>query len=130
MRIARDLHDVVAHQIAVINLHAGVASAALAARPDAAERPLLTIRSAARTVMSEIGDLLAMLRGTAEGPDGVWLAPPGNLGQLQELLDDFRATGLEVTQRHLGMVSRVSKSGLSPSGVPCTAATVGPCRFA
>lgn len=45
LAIARDLHDAVAHQIAVINLHASVATSALRERPNAAERSLATIRS-------------------------------------------------------------------------------------
>jgi signal transduction histidine kinase len=70
---ARDLHDVVAHQIAVINLHAGVASSALRTRPDSAEASLALIRTASRTVLTEIGDLLAALRD----PDAVDAGLPG-----------------------------------------------------
>ncbi len=66
LNIARDLHDAVAHQIAVISLNAGVASSALESRPETAREALATIRSAAREVLGEIGDLLAMLR--AEEP--------------------------------------------------------------
>lgn len=102
LRIARDLHDVVAHQIAVINLHAGVASAAVRSRPGDAEQSLATIRSAARTVLGEIGDLLAMLRGGPEQSDEMPLAPLGGMDRLEELLDHFRQTGLDVTHRTVG----------------------------
>jgi signal transduction histidine kinase len=102
LRIARDLHDVVAHQIAVINLQAGVASAAVRSRPGDAEQSLATIRSAARTVLGEIGDLLAMLRGGSEHSGEPALAPLGGMGRLEELLDHFRQTGLDVTHRTEG----------------------------
>lgn len=102
LRIARDLHDVVAHQIAVINLHAGVASAAVRSRPGEAEQSLATIRSAARTVLGEIGDLLAMLRGGPEHSGEPALAPLGGMDRLGELLDHFRQTGLDVTRRTVG----------------------------
>lgn len=62
LRIARDLHDAVAHQISVISLNAGVASSALESRPEKAREALGAIRSASRTVLSEIGNLLEVLR--------------------------------------------------------------------
>ncbi|WP_221584669.1 histidine kinase [Microbacterium sp. G2-8] len=96
LAIARDLHDVVAHQIAVINLHAGVASSALRDRPDDAERSLVTIRDASRSVLAEIGDLLTTLRDPAS-PD---VGPPG-LTQLDDMVREFSTHGLqtEVTRQ-------------------------------
>lgn len=94
LSVARDLHDVVAHQIAVINLHAGVASSALRTRPDTAESSLAVVRGAARTVLSEIGDLMATLRD----PDAVDTAPVG-LSQLDEVVRSFATLGLAVTVR-------------------------------
>lgn len=96
LAIARDLHDVVAHQIAVINLHAGVASSALPDRPDDADTSLRVIRRASRTVLTEIGDLLAALRdpGAAEGPAG--------LAQLDDVVREFASSGLDVTVRTEG----------------------------
>jgi signal transduction histidine kinase len=97
LRIARDLHDAVAHQIAVINLHAGVASQALPERPGDAERSLATIREAARSVLSEISDLLRVLRSE---PTGAALDPErgsfGSLRQLDELVQLFGLSGLTV----------------------------------
>lgn len=95
--IARDLHDVVAHQIAVINLHAGVASSALRTRPDDAEESLAVIRRASRTVLTEIGDLLAALRD----PDAVDSGPPG-LVQLDDVVRALASDGLAVTVRTTG----------------------------
>lgn len=104
LAIARDLHDVVAHQIAVINLHAGVASSALRARPDDAERSLVTIREAARTVLGEIGGLLSVLRTSDPPADSpaAGLAPVPGLAELDRLVADFARGGLRVDVRTVG----------------------------
>ncbi|WP_188676746.1 sensor histidine kinase [Subtercola lobariae] len=101
LRIARDLHDAVAHQIAVINLHAGVASQALPARPDDAEASLATIREAARSVLSEISDLLRVLRSepgdlTGAAGSGVRRSSLSTLDRLDELVAMFEVSGLIV----------------------------------
>jgi signal transduction histidine kinase len=105
LRIARDLHDVVAHQISVISLNAGVASSSLRSKPERAEEALGTIRGAARTVLGEIGDLLTMLRADGEG-DGA--APQPGLGALDALLAEFASDGLDVTLRAEGDLARLS----------------------
>lgn len=97
LAIARDLHDAVAHQIAVINLHAGVAGSALHDRPDDAEHSLAVIRQASRTVLTQIGDLLATLRDPGSPGTG-----PAGLAQLDDVLRQFRGHGLDVTVRRLG----------------------------
>lgn len=97
LAIARDLHDAVAHQIAVINLHAGVAGSALRERPDDAEHSLAVIRQASRTVLTQIGDLLATLRDPGSPGTG-----PVGLAQLDDILRQFRGHGLDVTVRRLG----------------------------
>ncbi|QYF73251.1 sensor histidine kinase [Cryobacterium sp. PAMC25264] len=103
LRIARDLHDLLAHQIAVINLHSSVASQALPDRPADAEKSLATIREAARTVLGEIGSLLNVLRA----PDAAALdestAPVAGLADLEPLLLDFERSGLRVEHRVVGM---------------------------
>jgi signal transduction histidine kinase len=108
LRIARDLHDTVAHQIAVISLNAGVASSSLESSdtppPERATEALRTIRGAARTVLGEIGDLLAMLRTE----DSAAAAPPAGLAQIDDLVRSFGAAGLSVTVRVQGDASRVS----------------------
>ncbi|TFD93497.1 two-component sensor histidine kinase [Cryobacterium lactosi] len=102
LRIARDLHDLLAHQIAVINLHSSVASQALPARPDDAEKSLATIREAARTVLGEIGSLLTVLRATDAGGTGLTTAPVAGLADLEPLLIDFERSGLRVDLRVVG----------------------------
>jgi signal transduction histidine kinase len=101
LRIARDLHDAVAHQIAVISLNAGVASSALETSPHRAQQALGTIRSASRTVLGEIGDLMAMLRRDDDVPlPGQ--EPQAGLDRLDGLVDQFVAAGLQVTVRREG----------------------------
>lgn len=106
LRIARDLHDAVAHQIAVISLNAGVASSAVDSRPDKAKESLATIRTAARTVLAEIGDLMTMLR--ADGAADSTSRPQGGLDHLEELVHQFTASGLEVHTRIEGDLTSVS----------------------
>lgn len=97
LRIARDLHDTVAHQISVISLNAGVASSSLETRPEKAKEALSTIRRASRTVLGEIGDLLEVLRSTGE-QERVTLPQPG-LDRLDALVDEFSTAGLDITTR-------------------------------
>ncbi len=100
--IARDLHDVVAHQIAVINMNANVASQILAASPEhEAEQPLATIRQASRTVLADIANLLTMLRLTNAG-DSEQLANPLGLAQLDALAAEFERNGLHLDLRIFG----------------------------
>ncbi len=106
LRIARDLHDVVAHQISVISLNAAVASSSLQTRPDAARQALHSIRSASRQVLGDIGDLLAVLRSAGENP----AAPQPGLAQLDDLIADFRRAGLDVTLRTEGAIASLSPS--------------------
>ncbi|MCS3441230.1 sensor histidine kinase [Microbacterium phyllosphaerae] len=101
VRIARDLHDVVAHQIAVISLNAGVASSSLETRPERAREALTTVRSASRTVLADIGGLMTLLR--ADGSDGsddeAEFRPQRGLSDLDALLSGFRDAGLRVDLR-------------------------------
>lgn len=104
LRIARDLHDAVAHQISVINLHAGVAVRAIEENPDAARAALATVSTAARRVLGEIGDLLSTLRASDESQP---LTPAPGLGQVNALIKEFEASGLLVTSRIDGMIDEL-----------------------
>lgn len=97
LRIARDLHDTVAHQISVISLNAGVASSSLETRPEKAKQALSTIRRASRTVLGEIGDLLEVLR--SEGDEGRIALPQPGLDRVDTLIDEFSGAGLTITTR-------------------------------
>ncbi|MBG6237593.1 signal transduction histidine kinase [Mycetocola sp. CAN_C7] len=105
LRIARDLHDTVAHQISVISLNAGVATSALDSRPEKAREALGTIRAAARSVLGEIGDLLVVLRAD---DDVRTSAPQPGLGQLDALVERFGETGLTVSIRLEGDIRLVT----------------------
>jgi len=107
LRIARDLHDVVAHQIAVISLNAGVASASLESKPEKARESLGTIRSAARVVLGEIGDLLEMLRADSDDPADSMLPQPGLAG-IDALVASFAESGLRANLRIEGDLGRIS----------------------
>ncbi|WP_141930011.1 sensor histidine kinase [Microbacterium sp. SLBN-146] len=108
LRIARDLHDAVAHQISVISLNAGVASTSLETRPEKTREALANIREASRSVLTEIGDLLEMLRRADDDStvEGVRAPQPG-LDRLDDLLERFRASGLDVVARREGAVEDV-----------------------
>lgn len=95
LRIARDLHDAVAHQISVISLNAGVASAALDSRPERAREALSTIRTASRDVLSQIGGMLSVLRAD----ETTALREQPGLARLPELVESVRVAGLDVVLR-------------------------------
>ena len=94
LRIARDLHDVMAHHIALINVQAGVAGHVLRSNPAAAEEALGHVRRAGRTVLDELGTVLGVLRQSDEVAAPTEPAP--TLGRLPELVDSFRDAGLAV----------------------------------
>jgi signal transduction histidine kinase len=100
LRIARELHDVVAHHIAVINVQAGAAAHVLETRPEAVGPALNHIRRAADTVMKELGSVVGVLRGEDELDEAT--EPTRGLARLAELLDSFAASGLQVEHRQRG----------------------------
>jgi signal transduction histidine kinase len=95
LRIARDLHDVLAHNIVVINTHAGVA-AHLLGEPDPELAPiaesLRTVAQASSTALAELRTTLDVLRSNDSDRQPV----PG-LGQLDDLAESTRAAGVEVS---------------------------------
>ncbi|WP_415950776.1 sensor histidine kinase [Streptomyces sp. KLOTTS4A1] len=95
LRIARDLHDVVAHHIALVNVQAGVASHVMDKRPDQAKEALAHVREASRSALNELRATVGLLRqsGDPEAPT----EPASGLARLDDLLDTFRAAGLPVT---------------------------------
>jgi signal transduction histidine kinase len=99
LRIARELHDVVAHHIAMINVQAGVAAHVLRDRPDQAEEALAHVRKAARTVLDETSTLLGVLRRPDEPDED---EPTRGLARLAALLDSLGGAGLRVERRQLG----------------------------
>jgi signal transduction histidine kinase len=83
-RIARELHDVVAHGVSVIAIQSDAAEAALDRDPDLARAPLQAIRGSARDALTEMRRMLGLLR-SADDPSGV--RPQPGLAQLPELIE-------------------------------------------
>jgi signal transduction histidine kinase len=98
LHIARELHDVVAHHIAVITVQAGVAGHLLDTDPAQAREALDHVRSAGQTVLREMGTILGVLR---DRPDEDRHPAPGLAG-VDELVVEARRAGLAVTLRVSG----------------------------
>ncbi|WP_052865771.1 sensor histidine kinase [Streptomyces niger] len=94
MRIARELHDVVAHHIALVNVQAGVASHVMDSRPDQAKQALAHVREASRSALEELRATVGLLR-QSDDPQAPTEPAPG-LGVLDQLIDGFVRAGLPV----------------------------------
>lgn len=101
LRIARDVHDLVAHHIAVISVQSGVAGHLVESDPVAAVQALGVVRSAASTVVDELGDLLGVLRSPDDVGDPT--APTPNLAAIEDLISSFAASGLYVRRETSGI---------------------------
>ncbi|WTT05820.1 sensor histidine kinase [Streptomyces sp. NBC_00090] len=93
LRIARELHDVLAHSISVINVQAGVGLALLDSHPEQARSALTTIKAASKEALGEVRQVLDTLRTPGDAPR----APAPGLGRLPELVEQAGAAGLTVT---------------------------------
>jgi signal transduction histidine kinase len=96
-RIARELHDVVAHHVSVMVVQAGGARRMLALDPERTEQALETIEGTGREALSEMRRLLGVLRDRDEATD--LLAPQPGVGGLEALVDNMRDAGLDVELR-------------------------------
>jgi signal transduction histidine kinase len=94
LRIAREVHDVVGHSLAVINLQAGVALHVVGRRPEQAEVALAAIKRSSKDALEELRATLAVFR-QPENVDGPWRPAPG-LGQLEALVAAMAEGGLPV----------------------------------
>jgi signal transduction histidine kinase len=108
LRIARELHDVVAHHIALINVQAGVAGHLLRSQPEAAEEALSHVRLASRTALSELGTLLGVLRQSGDSVAPTEPAP--GLARLDPLIDSFTRAGLHIDLTVTGQVRPVTSA--------------------
>jgi signal transduction histidine kinase len=98
LRIARELHDVVAHHVIVMGLQAGAARRVLERDPDTAVQALHTVEDTSRQAVDELQRLLGMLRASA-GDDG---QPQPTMADLVRLVERMRETGLDVRVRTIG----------------------------
>jgi signal transduction histidine kinase len=102
MRIARELHDIVGHHIALINVQAGVASHVLDTQPEQARQALAHVREAGRAALAELSATVSVLRQGDES-DTPHEPTPG-LDRLPALLDSFDRAGLRVSREDEGEV--------------------------
>jgi signal transduction histidine kinase len=90
-RIAREVHDIVAHALSVIIVQAGAADDAFGLDPARAREPIRAIDSAARAALADLRRVLGVLQDSAE------FEPQPRLDELDRLIDRVRATGLEIS---------------------------------
>ena len=95
-RIARELHDVVAHSLSVIAVQADAAEAALGKDPSRAGAPMRAIRDSARQALVDMRQLLHVLRAEDDRDQPSDLTPARGIGDLPHLLTGMREAGLPI----------------------------------
>ncbi|MEU0159444.1 sensor histidine kinase [Streptomyces sp. NPDC006261] len=113
-RIARELHDVVAHNVSVMVVQADGAAYVMDAAPDQARQALETISSTGRQALAEMRRLLGVLR-TGDTPESGEYVPQPDVEQIEDLVEQVRRTGLAVDFKVEGTARPL------PSGVELTA---------
>ena len=93
-RIARELHDVVAHRVTMMTVQAGAAKTVAADDPEGALRAMEAVEEAGRQALRELRHLLGVLRPDAEGDD---LGPQAGVDDVPMLIAQFREAGLDVS---------------------------------
>jgi signal transduction histidine kinase len=111
VRIAREVHDTVAHAIAIVNVQAGVTAHILDKRPERARETLLTIERTSSQALEELRTILGVLR-----TDGDGRGPMPGLADVDELLARAREAGLDVKREDTGQ-----PPGALPHAVATTA---------
>nr|MDQ2725998.1 histidine kinase [Actinomycetota bacterium] len=106
LRIARELHDVVAHSIAMINVQSGVAAHVIDDRPDQAKEALVAIKGASKDALRELRGILDVLR-SADDTDQT--APAPGLAEVEMLIEAAKQAGL-----HAAMVTTGAPRALPP----------------
>lgn len=113
-RIARELHDVVAHNVSVMVVQADGAAYVMDTAPDQARQALETISGTGRQALAEMRRLLGVLR-TGDAPETGEYVPQPDVEQIEDLIEQVRAAGLAVDFRIEGTARPL------PSGVELTA---------
>ncbi len=103
LRIAQELHDVVAHHMSLINVQAGVALHLADRSPERVEPALRAIRDASKEALTELRTLVDVLRGDEAAPR----SPTATLDAVDDIVTRSRHAGLEVTRTVTGSPSRL-----------------------
>lgn len=93
-RIARELHDVVAHQVSLMTVQAGAATTVAADDPEGALQAMKAVEEAGRRALVELRHLMGVLRPEAEEDD---LVPQPGLADIPRLVEHLKEAGLQVT---------------------------------
>lgn len=108
-RIAREMHDVIAHSVSVMVVQAGAARSVLDSAPEDATNALLAVEATGRDTLAELRGLLGVL---SDHDDNEELGPQPGLEQFEALIERVTAAGLSVEVKTSGKVRPLS-SGLS-----------------
>jgi len=104
IRIARDVHDIVAHSLSIVTVQAGAAAALLDDSPQAARESIENVRTTGKQALTELRSMLDVLRTSdADAP----LAPAAHVSNVARLIESVREAGLEVVLRTKGDLERV-----------------------
>src|SRR5215472_7354195 len=106
-RIARELHDVVAHHVSIMAVQSEAAAALLPGRPEEASKSVEVIGRTAREALTELRRLLGLLRGPADVDGRATTAPSPSIGQLDDVLGQVREAGIAVDLRVEGIPSKL-----------------------
>jgi signal transduction histidine kinase len=105
-RIARELHDVVAHRVSMITVQAGAAQTVAVSDPERATRAMKAIEGAGREALEELRQILGVLRADEPGQP---LTPVHGLAEMPQLVADMKRTGMDVS---------LSVEGVVPTDLP------------
>ena len=117
LTLAQELHDVLAHNISLINVQAGVALHLIDEQPDQARPALANIKEASREALRELRTALDVLRNG----DGAPRAPAPTLADLDALVDGVRAGGLDVRLQRPAMRAASAPAPAPPADVQLAA---------
>jgi signal transduction histidine kinase len=106
LRLARELHDVAAHHVSVIALHAEAGQSLLPDDPERADQAFGVIGQVARTTLTELRRVVGVLREEGAAP----LVPQPGLDQLPALVRDVERAGVPVTLTVSGAPGTISRT--------------------